>query len=129
MTILVEIGLVAATAGVAAVARRSAIRAGEAAADVAAERATANAEFGHPVASSQTRATARPRLQADMPPCHGELIVHEDGHQSCRGGRDDCWPQVKATYSHRRTRSCMSINHGCGECQKRHRPQHARHNY
>ena len=129
MTILVEIGLVAATAGVTAVARRSAIRAAEAEADMTAERCAANAQFGHPVDSSQTRAAPRKRLQADLPPCHGELLLHEDGHQSCRGGRDDCWPQVAATYSHRRTRSCRSVSHGCGECQTHNRPQHARHNY
>jgi hypothetical protein len=113
----VTLGGAAVALIVAAVARRSGLRAAEEEADLTVERIAWNIEFGHPLGSTPTGATPRKRLRADLPPCHGKLLVHEDGHQTCVGGRDDCWPEHETTYSHRRTAACNAQNHGCGTCQ------------
>jgi hypothetical protein len=125
----VTLGGAAAAFVAAAVARRAAIRAAEEEAETTASRIVANTEFGFPHAAAQTGATPRARLQADLPPCHGTLLVHEDGHQSCEGGRDDCWPEREATHSHRRTAACSAQNHGCGTCQTLGTASPGRHDY
>lgn len=117
MTILVELGAVAVAGVVGWHAARESRREGQARADMAADRLVANAEFGHPAGDAQmTKAQPRKRL-GEGPPCHGVLVIHEDGQQACEGGRDDCWPDLRPTYSHRRTGSCRGRSHGCGICQ------------